>query len=79
MASLVLDSSKSPDSPRPFLSDPGARRWHVSARSLTSYGHNFLQKELIISGFHGFFYNTDGIFNGVDFQNFMIFCQGSLP
>ena len=76
MASLLLDSSKSPDSPRPFLNDPGARWWHVSARSFTSHGHNFLQKEFIISGFHGFFYNTDGIFIGADFQTFMIFLLG---
>ena len=76
MASLLLDSSQSPDSPRPFLNDPGARSWHVSARSLTSHGYSFLQKEFITSGFHGFFYNTDGIFNGIDFQTFMICLLG---
>ena len=76
MASLLLDSSQSPDSPRPFLNDPGARSWHVSARSLTSHGYSFLQKEFITSGFHGFFFNTDGIFSGIDFQTFMIFLLG---
>lgn len=41
-------------------------------KSFTISGHSFLQQKFIVSGLDGFFYNNDGILNGVILLDFRV-------